>query len=165
MQMPPENRDAVVGRKREQVRRSAPSLDVIRDVVLCCFSSSVVPFVLVVVVVVVLVMLTPLCLSLFLSNKILVDGFPRVACAPLLYRRRGRRRPTSKSKGRRRILGGLHCQRCLKRTKKGVRSFRDVSSAVAATPVSPLCGLRAAFAVLRAAYRRRGGARSEYSYS
>jgi len=38
MQMPPENRDAVVGRKREQVRRSAPSLDVIRDVVLCCFS-------------------------------------------------------------------------------------------------------------------------------
>tara|TARA_B100000519_G_scaffold182841_1_gene176050 strand:+ start:205 stop:492 length:288 start_codon:yes stop_codon:yes gene_type:complete len=73
--------------------KRTPSLDVIRDVVLC-YLSFVVPFVFVVVVVI--VMLTPLCLSLFLSNKILVDGFPRVVCAPRSDRRRGRRRPTSK---------------------------------------------------------------------
>ena len=71
-----------------------------------------------------------------------------------------------KSKGRRRILGGLHCQRCLKRTKKGVRvAFVTSPPLVAAYAGFAACGLRAVFGVvLRAAasssislqYRKRG---------
>ena len=69
------------------------------------------------------------------------------------------------SKGRR-ILGGLHCQRCLKRTKKGVRvAFVTSPPLVAAYAGFAACGLRAVFGVvLRAAasssislqYRKRG---------
>ena len=89
-----------------------------------------------------------------------------------------------KSKGRRRILGGLHCQRCLKRTKKGVRvAFVTSPPLVAAYAGFAACGLRAVFGVvLRAAvsssislqYRKRGAhvvntththKRQYYSYS
>ena len=97
----------------------------------CCVVSlsSVVPFVLVVVVVVV-VMLTPLCLSLFLSNKILVDGFPRVVCAPRSDRRRGRRRPTSKKQRQTTNSWWFTLSEMFKKNqKRRPGSFRDVSSA------------------------------------
>ena len=107
--------------------KRTPSLDVIRDVVLC-YLSFVVPFVFVVVVVV--VMLTPLCLSLFLSNKILVDGFPRVVCAPRSDRRRGRRRPTSKKQRQTTNSWWFTLSEMFKKNqKRRPGSFRDVSSA------------------------------------
>ena len=61
------------------------------------------------------------------------------------------------SKGRR-ILGGLHCQRCLKRTKKGVRvAFVTSPPLVAAYAGFAACGLRAVFGVVLRAAHARGG--------